>query len=69
MALISPCIVWIAKPASLSFGEVMRQHRLWLDGNKIQPTAFKPDYHQGTVGFEIAFKNEREATLFDKQFG
>ena len=49
--------------------EAMRQHRLWLDTNKIQPTAFKPDFYDGAIGFEIRFKNEHEAALFDEYFG
>jgi hypothetical protein len=64
MALASPCVVRIAKPASLSFGEAMSRQRAWLDTNKIQPITFKPDFLDGLIGFEIGFTNEREATLF-----
>ena len=69
MALASPCVVRIAKPASLSFGEAMSRQRAWLDTNKIQPITFKPDFLDGLIGFEIGFTNEREAALFDQQFG
>jgi hypothetical protein len=69
MALTSPCTVRIAKPASQSFGEAMREHRLWLDSNKIQPIAFRPDFYQGLIGFEIGFKSEHDAALFDREFG
>jgi hypothetical protein len=69
MALVSPCVVRITKPATLSFGEAMSQHRAWLDANKIQPTTFKPDYSNGALGFEIGFANEGDAVLFDEQFG
>jgi hypothetical protein len=69
MALVSPCVVRIPKPASLSFGKAMSQHHTWLDANKIQPTAFKPDFINGVIGFEIGFKSQHEAALFDKEFG
>lgn len=69
MALASPTVVRLPKPATLSFGQAMSQHRVWLDTNKIQPTAFKPAYYNGVVGFEIGFRNQDEAALFDKQFG
>jgi hypothetical protein len=69
MALISPTIVQLSKPASLSFADAMSQHRAWLDAHKIQPASFKPIYVNGVLGFEIGFKTEYEAALFDKQFG
>lgn len=69
MALISPRIVQVPKPPALAYGQVMRQHRAWLDANKIQPAAFKSAYCNGGIGFEFRFNSEREATLFDKEFG
>lgn len=69
MALITPCTVRISKPATQSFGEAMRQHRLWLDSKKIQPTTFRPDFYLGLIGFEISFKTADEAALFDRRFG
>lgn len=69
MTLISPRIVQVPKPVRLAYGQVMRQHRVWLDANKIQPTAFKSAYCDGGIGFEFHFSSEGEATLFDKEFG
>lgn len=69
MALISSSVVRISKPASFSFADAMNQHRTWLDTNKIQPASFKPININGVIGFELGFRNEDEAALFDKQFG
>lgn len=69
MTLISPRIVQVPKPAKHAYGQVMRQHRVWFDANKIQPIAIKSAYCNGGIGFEVAFDSEREATLFDKEFG
>jgi hypothetical protein len=41
----------------------------YLSLGSVQPTTFKPDFLNGLIGFEIGFTNEREAALFDQQFG
>jgi hypothetical protein len=69
MALTSPTVTQIPKPATTSFAETMKQHRTWLDANKIQPASFRPVYINGVIGFEIGFRNEHEAGLFDNEFG
>jgi hypothetical protein len=69
MALKSPLIVHIPKPASISYGQAMSEQRAWLDRNKIEPSSYRPAYQDGVIGFEIGFKTEDEATLFDRQFG
>jgi hypothetical protein len=69
MALIAPTVVQISKPATLSFADAMKQHRTWLDANKIQLVHFKPIYINGVIGFELGFRNDYEAALFDKEFG
>ena len=69
MTLISPRVVQVPKPARLAYGNVVRQHRVWLEANKIQPAAFKSAYCNGGIGFEFRFDSEHEAMLFDKEFG
>jgi hypothetical protein len=69
MAITTPGIVRIRKPATASYGEAMSQFRMWLDSNKIQPVSFKPAVLEGRAGFEVTFRNEDEALRFDQHFG
>lgn len=69
MALASSTLVRLPKPATVSFADTMNEHRTWLDNHNIQPASFRPVFVDGVIGFEIGFGSEREATLFDKQFG
>jgi hypothetical protein len=69
MALTSPTVVRIPKPADSSFADTMSRHRVWLDTHKIQTASFKPIYFGDVVGFEIGFSSAHEAALFNKQFG
>ena len=50
-----------------AFGETMHDIRSWLDHCKIQPASFAPVADSG-VGFEISFKSEDEARLFEHAF-
>jgi hypothetical protein len=54
---------------NLSFSETMGRYPSWLDANNIEPLLFRSaDLTDGTVGFEIVFRTESEAQLFDGQF-
>jgi hypothetical protein len=69
MAINSLGAVLIPKPANLSFSEEMNRYRSWLDANHIDPLLFRSaDLTDGTVGFEIVFRTESEAELFDSRF-
>jgi hypothetical protein len=47
----------------------MGRYPSWLDANNIEPLLFRSaDLTDGTVGFEIVFRTESEAQLFDGQF-
>lgn len=66
--LSSPLIVRIEKSGK-AFGAAMNEIRTWLDGHKIQPADFRPgECKAGRVAFEITFKREDEARLFEQEF-
>jgi hypothetical protein len=67
MALDPSFVVRVEKKPELSFGEIMNGIRTWLDHRKIEPVSFEPVAKAG-VGFEIAFKSEDEAHLFEEAF-
>jgi hypothetical protein len=47
----------------------MNDIRSWLDSHKIQPVDFRPgEGGPGTVAFEIRFRREDEAHLFEQAF-
>ena len=69
MALSSPFVVRVEKKPEHSFGSTMSGIRTWLDHHKIQVVSFKPFATAETgVGFEIAFRTEDEAHLFEREF-
>lgn len=67
MALASPHTVFLEKPQHLSYGEAMSRVRMWLDTKKIEHSAFKLA-PLGRVGFEIGFRTEHDAALFQDGF-
>ena len=69
MALNSPFVVSIEKNPERSFGSTMSDVRTWLDHRRIEALSFKPVAKADTgVGFEIAFRTEDEAHLFEREF-
>jgi hypothetical protein len=69
MALGSPYIVRVEKQPERSFSQTMNDIRSWLDHHMAESISFKPvaNARRG-VGFEIAFKSENEACLFEQAF-
>lgn len=68
MTLKSPLIVHVERPEK-AFGLAMNEIRSWLDSHKIQPVDFRPgESGPGAVAFEIKFKREDEAHLFEQAF-
>jgi hypothetical protein len=68
MTLKSPRIVSIENPGA-SIADAMSNLRIWLDDNKIEPVEFRmisPDAAGFT--FEIQFRSEDEALLFESKF-
>jgi hypothetical protein len=66
----NPLVVHVETSLGKPFGETMNAIRMWLDSQKIQPTAFKVvPGASGQRGFVIAFGQEHEAERFRQQFG
>ena len=66
---LSPFIVHVEKKPGLSFGELMRDARFWLDRYQIEALSFKPVTNAATgVGFDIGFDVEDDARLFKQAF-
>jgi hypothetical protein len=51
-----------------NLGDTMKEIRNWLDAEKIQPVVFKTVVGQAGIGFEISFRHEQEAELFQQRF-
>lgn len=69
-AKLSPprLIVRIERPGK-AFGTAMNDIRSWLDSHKIQPADFRSSASgPGAVAFEIRFRREDEAHLFEQRF-
>ena len=66
---LSPFIVHVQKKPGLSFGELMRDARFWLDRNEIQAASFNAVTSAVTgVGFDIGFNIEDDALIFKQAF-
>jgi len=66
---LSPFIVHVEKKRGLSFGELMRDARCWLDRYEIEAISFKPVTSATTgVGFDIGFSSEDDARHFKQAF-
>ena len=67
MSRVSPCAVFIPKPAEVSFAEAMSRLRMWLDNKKVQTSGFRLR-QTAEEGFEISFQSEHDAAAFDADF-
>jgi len=68
MALNPPFTIRIETPET-ALAETMKEMRIWLDKHRVQPVEFK----MATTGlpriaFDIQFRSEDEAYLFERQF-
>ena len=64
---MSPYSIFIAKPMEMSFAEALSRLRMWLDTRKIEIASFKLSAAD-EFGFEMLFKNERDASTFNAEF-
>ena len=69
MAIIGPDKVFAPVSAAASTGEAMGRIRIWLDDKQIRPLTFRMSVRNGSIGFELTFRNEDETVLFDREFG
>lgn len=63
----SSLMVFVPKPAGISYGEAMNSLRTWLDSQKMQPTLFRLS-SAGRAGFEIGFRSDADAARFESMF-
>lgn len=65
MALLSPVV---ARPENSPLDKTMRDIRSWLASERIEPIFFKTVVDGNGLGFEISFRDERDAERFQKRF-
>ena len=58
--------IYVPKPDGMTYGECMRQLRLWLDHHCIETTSF--EIKASGSGFQIGFPSEQDAAMF-RSFG
>lgn len=68
MALTGPMTVTFERPLGTPLGQSMNEIRSWLDDKKIEPASFKPIVAGGSLIFEISFRDQHEAELFQQEF-
>jgi hypothetical protein len=68
MALKSPFTIRIEKPEA-ALAATMNEMRSWLDKHRVQPVEFKIAMTgMPGVAFDIQFRSEDEAVLFERVF-
>jgi hypothetical protein len=68
MALLIPVVVQAENSASAPLAKTMREIRIWLDSERIEPVHFKTVVGRCRLGFEISFRKEDEAGRFQDRF-
>jgi hypothetical protein len=68
MALRTPLVVQPKTTRDTAFAETMKDIRIWLDSERIQPAEFKVVVGRAGLGFEISFNDESEAERFQERF-
>jgi hypothetical protein len=68
MALLTPVAVQAENSRGMSLDQTMNEIRAWLDGERIEPVQFRTVVGRACLGFEISFRDEREATRFQERF-
>ena len=65
MVLLIPVVV---QAGNAPLVKTMREIRIWLDSERIEPVHFKTVVGRGGLGFEISFRDEDEAGRFQERF-
>lgn len=68
MALLSTVLIHAENSRNLPLAQMMKDIRIWLDSERIQPVEFKAVVGQAGHGFEISFSNESDAERFQERF-
>lgn len=61
-------IVKVEKPSSLTIGLKMNELRQWLDHRNIRLIDFRPIPDVAGYSFELSFRTEDDALLFERDF-
>jgi len=65
---LSPVTILLERPKGTPLVAVMNDVRSWLDSKKIEQLGFKSVVGLEGIGFEIRFRNQDEADLFEREF-
>ena len=66
MALNPPFVVHVEKPETI-LADAMNEMRIWLDHHRVELVDFKiAKTDVPGIGFDIRFRREEEATLFER---
>ena len=68
MAVLTPVVVQAENSEKLPLAKTMKDIRIWLDSERIEPVQFKTVVGRGGLGFEISFRREHEADRFQERF-
>lgn len=68
MALLRPVIIQAQNSTNMPLSMTMRDIRSWLDSEQVHPIFFKTVVGRDGLGFEISFRDEREAERFQERF-
>jgi hypothetical protein len=69
MALLTPVVMVQPKTVKeMPLGKTMKDIRIWLDSERIEPVAFTTVVGRVGLGFEISFREESEAERFQERF-
>jgi hypothetical protein len=68
MAWLSPIALQAENSGNAPLAKVLNEVRAWLDSEQVEPIRFKIVAGRSGLGFEISFRNEREAERFQERF-
>jgi hypothetical protein len=68
MTLLSPVVVETERPGNSPIAKTMRDIRSWLTGERIVPIYLQTVVGNDGLGFEISFRDERDAERFQERF-
>jgi len=68
MALLSPVTLQAETSRNAPLAKVLNEIHTWLDREQVEPVRFRIVVGRSGLGFEISFRNEREAERFQGRF-
>ena len=69
MPVRTPVSMHMENLPNTPLASTLAEFRTWLDSEKIEPVDFKMVVNGLDFGFEISFKNDRDAERFQQRFG